>query len=568
MPQVPYQPFPDVAPQVNPTGKIGLSVPSEAFGANVGQAIEGAGKEIEKVSDTASKNILDAQNLRNEAATRDAAADFMIDIGERHAKYSALQGKDAAEGYGDYVKGIKDSFKTYRGTLPNPAAQRMFDSFAQSTMSRTIFNGAGHAATQQKIWTVDSLDAQSKAVMAGVTLDTSDGAFDRASGQIEGLSRRKGEALGRGEDWIKEDAREKIQTMVSSRLTTMARVDPFGAREAFTRNKETLDEPTANRVENAINVGEASKGAASIVSKVTEGLTPETTSGALATMVEAGQKQAEALSPGNDALAKNIEAGVIGKYNRLQAVERDNTRGQEKIVGDWVHENNIKDRGLVTSDPAVYDAFTKLSPSAQQKYLNQIDYNAKMDANLPTDARKANYERLSGMPGGGQVKDFNNIDLNLQDLTKDQRKTLQQTQNKSRKGEAVDPHVTRVLHDPNVQSMLMSEDILTYEGKPANFEQYNRLSGMIKGEIENYFEQNGKWPKPEEEHAMAAKVIRMQATYPTWFGLSTGKKSIFKEGIPDTIRTKIIGALKDEGIEEPTEEDVIRRVMKLRGGDK
>jgi hypothetical protein len=568
MPQVPYKPFPTAEPAINPAPSIGLSVPGAAFGTNIAEAEKGLGQSVEQVSNEAAKQVLSWQALQNETDARNKDADFMIAVGEKHARFSALEGQNAVDAFPAYEKDLKDTYQTYRGQLSNPAAQRLFDGAATSTLSRTIFNGAGHRAAQAKQALDGSIDSQIKANLATITNDTDEGTFTQANNRIRSLMEQKARIKGWTPEQTAEATREMTQTLIESRVTNKSRIDSAGAREILEANRGFLDGKTADKLENTVSIGEAKQGAKKIADFVTKTMTAESSTGELGTMMEMGDKLADETSPNNVDMKWNIKSLIKSKYDQLQAIARDNTRGEQKTVGDWIQQNNIKDINLINSDPTVHDAYLKLSDKDRRAMDANINHNAKMDGDLETPAKTARFQQLSGMPGNGRVKEFNEVNLDGEmDLTTAQRKTLKATQAKTRKDETVDPHVTRVLADPNVKSMLRNSSILDSDDKPVSHEVYDRLSGIVKAKVENFFEQNGKWPKPEEEHKMAAEALRMQATYHRWWGGNTSG-SIVQEGIPDQVRKVITESLTKDLGEEPTEEQVIKKVLQLQNAAK
>src|SRR5882757_1406898 len=141
MPQVPYSPIPQPGQMVG-TPKVSVNTPEAAFGGAVGQALRGAGQQLEHSGDEIFRRAVALQDLRNETDAKEADAQYMMKVGELHANFSALQGRAAADAYPEYMQNIQKLRQDMRGDLPNDAARKMFDSPSLSTMGRTIFNGA------------------------------------------------------------------------------------------------------------------------------------------------------------------------------------------------------------------------------------------------------------------------------------------------------------------------------------------------------------------------------------------------------------------------------------------
>src|SRR5882762_8322699 len=152
MPTVPYKPIPDQSPQATPTPYFHVNTPPAAFGANIGQALEGLGQMTEHAGNELFTRAIALQNLRNETEAREADAQYMMKAGELHANFSSLQGKQAVDAYPGYMQQLQESREQIREGLSNDASRRLYDSPSLSTLGRTIFNGAGHAAAENKSW--------------------------------------------------------------------------------------------------------------------------------------------------------------------------------------------------------------------------------------------------------------------------------------------------------------------------------------------------------------------------------------------------------------------------------
>src|SRR5207237_421186 len=96
----------------------------------------------------------------NHSEAQQADADYMARAGELHAAFSARQGKDAVDAYPQYMEDLRKARTDIGSGLSNPMSQKLYDAQSLSTMGRTIFNGAGHAATQNKVYAIGS--SQSK----------------------------------------------------------------------------------------------------------------------------------------------------------------------------------------------------------------------------------------------------------------------------------------------------------------------------------------------------------------------------------------------------------------------
>jgi hypothetical protein len=151
MPAVPYSPVPDVAPQNIPTPKLRVDTPPAAFGANVAQAIEHLGSTEGQVGNELFARALAMQQLRNEAEATDATSQAAMRSDKLFTDFeSQKRGLNAVNGEEAHRKAQDDLRQEIRGSMSNPMAQKMFDSKSLGLFSRAMFNGARHAAAENR----------------------------------------------------------------------------------------------------------------------------------------------------------------------------------------------------------------------------------------------------------------------------------------------------------------------------------------------------------------------------------------------------------------------------------
>ena len=181
MPQVPYSGAPTVAPQLDPTPRYTADVSPDMFGANIGRAVQQLGATSEQVGNEIFARGLAMQDLANHSEAQAADAAYMQKAGELHADFSSKQGKDAVDAYPAYMDALKKARTDIGSTLSNPMSQKLYDAGSLSTMGRTIFNGAGHAATQNKVYAVQSSQSKVDAINDQVLANPMDEAGFKAN---------------------------------------------------------------------------------------------------------------------------------------------------------------------------------------------------------------------------------------------------------------------------------------------------------------------------------------------------------------------------------------------------
>src|SRR5258708_5871976 len=126
-----------LAPEVN------LPVPVDAFGGAIGHALEGLGSQIEQSSDRIWSRAVEMQGLKNETDAKEADAKYMMQSGIMHADFINKEGQNAGpEALQKHIQDLQDLRVNIRGSLSNPAAQRMYDGSSLVFMGLNIFNAA------------------------------------------------------------------------------------------------------------------------------------------------------------------------------------------------------------------------------------------------------------------------------------------------------------------------------------------------------------------------------------------------------------------------------------------
>lgn len=242
MPQVPYSPVPTRSPTGPDAPEFRISTPPEAFGVNVAQAVEHLSGVEGQVGNELFQRAEAMQNLKNESEAREADAQYMQQVGDLHAKFSALSGKAASDAYPQYQADLNNLRTQIRDGLSNDAARRMYDASSLSTMGRTIFNGAGHAGEQLKQYAKGAVVARIKSLNDQVlSFPNSDEDFKRLDAVTEAEIRRLG--AGSMEGWSPEQIELKVSQgrseLYSSRIKGIAQTNPWRANDLM---KDAINE--------------------------------------------------------------------------------------------------------------------------------------------------------------------------------------------------------------------------------------------------------------------------------------------------------------------------------------
>jgi peptidoglycan LD-endopeptidase CwlK len=244
MPNVPYQPVPDVQPLPG-TGSQGVSInaPGAAFGTTVASAIKSVGGDISQGSNELFGRAEAIQQLQNETTAKEADAQYTMQAGTMHEQYLTTQGKAATQGLDAHNQDLYALRQKIREGLPNDMSRRMFDSQSLGFMARNVFAAGGHAASETKRWAMNASKARVDAAKDDTLANpNSDIAFQaNLNKTMNEIDEQGGVGLGGWDaDQIAHEKSQATSALYSQRIVGMARTDPFRAKammeEAFDKH--------------------------------------------------------------------------------------------------------------------------------------------------------------------------------------------------------------------------------------------------------------------------------------------------------------------------------------------
>lgn len=354
MAQVPFSGAPSVAPGGVPLSRYHAEVSENTFGGNVGAAISSLGGQLQQSGDELFKRGLAMQDLYNHSIAQEADADYTQKAGLLHANYNSLEGKNAVDAYPKYIDDLKQARKGIRDGLPNEAAQKMFESSSNGTMGRSIFNGAGHAAGQNKAYAIGASTARVAAVgNQTLSFPEDDRSFNEGIAVTEREIRAQGMLKGAAPEAIDEAVSTQKSKLWGERIKGMAKQDPMTAGKWLENGIKRGDVrgEDIGKLTNIVQQQRNTVGARMISNQVMKGV--GTSYGTAIVPIE---QAADAIG--------TFESG--GRYN-LVGVETKHGRalGKYQVMEEYLPEF-LKAAGM----PAMTrDEFLK-SPSAQDQLFN------------------------------------------------------------------------------------------------------------------------------------------------------------------------------------------------------
>lgn len=538
MPQAPLSPTVDSTSGGTPN--VSLSVPVEAFGGAIGHALSSLGDQVHRSSDQLWQRAVEMQNLENETNAKKADTEYMTKAGLLHAEFSSLEGLAAKQAYPQYIKNLQDSRTAIRGSLNNPMAQKMYDASSMNFMGRSIFNGAGHAATQAKVASVNASKSrvQSLTDNIGAVPEDEEG-FQRSIKSIQAETRSQGAQGGWSEDQIKATTDANVSSAVATRITSLARSDPFAAQSMYDNavKIKALSPVDASRTlasvqtqsRQAIPRGISNRVNADLEHPAEEGVPQKS----LEDRIAEAHSRAAPYTRNDPLLQDFVKQRVIADYNRSKAIQRDATQRSEQTVASALMTGNkegilpksVDELKLV--NPEVSAAWDSLKPTVQRKYMVAMAHNANGDKVAWTDETLRSLQRMKGMAIDSPVE-FLAKDVISENMPASGKKELISMQLRLRQQAETDPRVGRALQvlTPDLQAASLT--------KKDNLEGYYQFVGSMQDALDDYNRSNpGKVPKVEEIRTMGARLMQEQVQSGKWFGFMDGKTPLYQMPVPE-----------------------------------
>lgn len=540
MPQVPYQPFSTVKPtDAGPSG-ISVATPEAAFGGAVAHAISSLGQNVEHAGDELWKRALALQELKNESDAREATSQYMMHVGELHAQFGTLQGKAAVDAYPGYIKDVQDSRKQFMGSLGNDQARKMYDRESMPTMGRTIFNGAGHAASQGKAYAAGTAQARIDATNDYILHNPEDdNAFRTGITQAVQLVRDvKAPIAGWGKDQTDLAVNKERSSLVLARITGLAKTKPFMAQEVLDQQKEDLFGPDLQKAEDVVKTNIYNTGSRMISQEVNGPTELGKREEPLQDRIDRAVKIAEKQRPDDPLFPDFVRDRVTADFNKDKAVKRDAEYTNRNTIaaaltGGVGGKLPITVEELIASSPAVEQAWNGLDAIHQQPYLKALAANAKGDKGWTNDTLRQ-YQQMKGMSSADPVEFLASdvIGTNLPNSAKRELINLQQRLQSKSEG---DPRVHKALQilGPSMQAAGITRD---------RKDDYYQFVGGLQEALNTFQEQNKRAPKFEEVQAIGKQLMQEQIDPEKWtFGVMKRTTPLYQQSVPEA-EEKVIKA--------------------------
>lgn len=579
---VPYNPVPQESPARAPIPEVRPAVVEEAFGSSIAQAVGVGGRELEKIGDQIHQRAIALQDLENQTAATEADNAFMIASAKLHADFQTREGVNAGpkalEKYTQDISQLRD--KIGGESLNNPVSRKLYDRSTRGTVARSIFNAAGHSATQMKRANGDALTSRVDLSVQSFSQDPNPETFDARFGPVAADV----VALGNLHGWSREKTADEILKVRSrarvEQIRTMAQRSPFEAEALYNENKDQIHWTQRDSVENLVHGGTVNVKARFIDEQVNADLKegePDPKKGVEERVKEA--REAAKKQSDDPLLGDHAAQRTRASYNQFRQDQRDTIQRNDQTmlggIAGYTNQNgvayNSRDDLYAFGTKAEIAIYDSAKPSERKKYDTWMAKNAKGEV-LLTPERRSKYEELLGLSEETPTE-FMSKDIMAEDLTKEQQRQLFTRRDRILKSPGKDPRIGRAMIEvaPTLQAMGIT---------PQNDkEAYLRFRGALSDTMRQEEASQKKPLNADQINKLSARILQTIKTpgY-IWGDIWPNQAPMFNLDVPesDANRIKNSPAWLSSGV-EPTDEQIQRiyfleRYNKLygaqRSGDK
>lgn len=554
---------PDVAPTTSGTPNIDIPVPVDAFGGAVGHALEGLGSAVEQGSDRIWSRAMEIQDMNNRSEADTAVTKYMETVGKIHADFSALQGADAQQAFPKYIKDLQDARTGLRGTLTNPTVQRMFDSESLSTMGRTIFNGAGHAAEAAKMAAINSLTNRIKATTDLAATSDNPADVDAAKHRLSGLSFQLNTLRGTTDQSTIEETEKTINSSLDFNvIKNTAKKDPWAAEKMLNERRSGMTAADFDHAQDIVLTQQRSIGSVNIANSVMADNKDETgkPEASLEDLESQVRAKAKKLAPDDPATEQHAIQALHGLWNQKRYADRQFKYDNLDTVNNAI-QNGVRDIQELRANPEVAAAIDNLPPQEQMKIPGKINaYNAARDKVM----NETSMTRIAGLRNN-DVESFLNLDptdpkLGLNQV---QQRTVMGWQREDKKRQNDDPRVSRALGWMRGAFGSQLQALGVYNRTKDNTEDYDHMTGTLQNALDVWQQAHGG--SPATYHDVIEKIgpqVLQQRSTPTWFGLSSTKTPFYTQEVPEDFTKGYKASVNPNATDEEIYKGYTRMLLK------
>lgn len=559
MPSVPYQPYPETTPTKQGAPDLNIATPEAAFGGASAAATAQAGSELSSTGTELFNRAIAMQQLDNESVARDKDVEYMIGAGKLHAEFNALEGEAAVRAFPKYAQDLKDLRQNIRSSIGNAQAQKMFDANSLSTMGRSIFNGAGHSASENKKWFIGSTTSQ-MTLDAQSTEDspTDDSLFAdklaRTQRNAQSVAAAKG--ISPDDPQAKLIEAQAVSSLWAARISGMTKTNPIAAREMLDANKTRMLDKDWQATDQKVRTTARSVAAANIANEV---YSPDKS---YEDMAEEVKTKAAKVDPDDPILSQHALSALQTKYRFDRSAKKFEENNNLQIVADAIGTGKFHTMQEMLAVPELANAINALPAPKRNAIPGQIN-------RYLNDATKAGREQSYTMLRGLANNDLESfLDTDFTDskyqLNQQQIRSLNDQKARLLKNAAGDPRVTKAVGLIRGSYAAQLEALGIFRRTESNKEDYDHYTGAIQAALEDYLETN---KKPADDKTILQDIapkILQQRNEPWMFGLFNSKKAFFTQTVPEDFATAARASAASRNEAEPTEQQIYQSFLRYQ----
>lgn len=562
MPQVPYQPYPTAQPTEAGPGGVHPQVPGAAFGETVATAIRGLGEQFEKSGGEIFREAVNLQQLQNETDARNGALALAGKIDPIHAKFNSLQGTNAGpEALGKYKDDLQAAWQEVRSSLKTDQARKMYDAQATPQILRSLFNGAGHSASELHEANKKSIDAS---INLGLNRIYNEGFYEGWQDDLNAELVRKNQAEGWDSETLEAMKHAYGDKAVANYLIGKSqRGKTLEALEEYEQKyKGTLDENVDLRVAKTLQANAITS--FSRIETEKELSNVDSTEALEARRDKVIQAVEKRFPDDQNAgwRAANMFDTVSGKH---RAVQKAQDAQDQSILNKVITANQVSDPAMIESGAygeAAKQAWERVGLAGRKRWLAGMKEIAKGD-HWETQENIAEYQRLKGMSRTDPAKFVQEDILTAANgtLTNRQRADLIDRQEKVNLKAEEDPRMSQAL---TYLRSKMLRDKIWKAGQMSTGEKntYDQFTGALHDAIKLYQQDTKAPPKHEDLDKIYNRVMQEQVTGHNWLGFETKARFFQAPDVTDAYVRKAQQEAVAAGQPKPSPNDIRRAVAR------
>lgn len=522
MAQVPYSGAPEVGPALDPLPTPRVNAPAEAFGTGVagaishlGEVAQGAGKEL-------FARAIAFQELDEQTKADMAAAQTLDRMTNRYMEYDKLRGNERIEGMPKFQEDLSKIREDGAAGLNSPYARMQYLRDSRRSQSMMTWHGATLARQgAEEAAAAASRSRMDAAVNNFAKVNPSDPKeFDEKVAEIRSAAadevhRRTGFAPGTKEsdDAASPIVSGQVAKMIIAKLNADA---PAGKKlYQYSKDKGLLSPEDADRlqdrVDRAVDTNTGRKIGATI------GGDPKNKNVDPKILIEKAKAAADEADPGNDNLKRNAVDFTLERKTHEERIETEAYRETMKTLIRGVDGTDTNGRVPISldearQDPVWREAYDSAPEQVQGQIREAIRKNGNTDGFVPNERGNAEFNNLyaalkSPNASAAEVDEALNADLLKTHMTREQRKTILDLQNKVLAEQSTATSVNSAMNIAEVRTAVNAA------GLSKGTEEYDRFVTEFTTAIGEYASTAHRTVKDHKQLGeIATQMLTQQAT--------------------------------------------------------